>query len=67
MPIERLDRSRIVGLSEADVDAFIESDFKIRSGLCPNGHGLMALDGWGQECAQCGFTTNKMPDKDTSQ
>ena len=60
--IERIDKSRIAGVAGTDLDKFVESDFKIRSGLCPNGHGLMTLAGWGQECPQCGFTCNTMPE-----
>ena len=73
MPVERLDRSQIAGLSGADVDSFIESDFKIRSGLCPNGCGLLSIvddgDGLGpaQVCDKCNYFTNVMPEKDTSQ
>lgn len=56
--VERIDKSRIAGISGTDLDKYVESDFRIRSGLCPNGHGLMTLGGWGQECLTCGFTTN---------
>lgn len=62
MSIERIDKDRIAGISGTDLDKFVESDFKIRSGLCPNGHGLMTLGGWGQECPVCGFTCNTKPE-----
>lgn len=39
--VERIDKSRIAGLAGTDLDKYVESDFKIRSGMCPNGHGLM--------------------------
>jgi len=56
--IERIDKSRIMGLAGTDLDKYVESDFKIRSGLCPNGHGLMMADVRGQRCTACGFWTN---------
>ena len=64
MEIERADPDRIevLGGKPGDKERYIESDFRIRSGLCPNGHGLMTMGGWGQECPTCGFTCNTMPD-----
>ena len=62
--VERIDKNRIVGLSGTDLDKFVEHDFLMRSGMCPNGHGLMTLGGWGQECPQCHFTTNVQPELD---
>jgi hypothetical protein len=73
MPIERLSPDRIGFESTGDheLDAqlatrYIEHDFRIRSGLCPNGrpdsHGLMQLTPHGQECPSCGFSTNALPD-----
>ena len=56
--VERIDKSRIMGLSGTDLDKYVESDFKIRSGICPNGHGLMTVDGGLQHCPACKFTTN---------
>jgi hypothetical protein len=67
MAVERLDPSRIAGLSGDDVRRFIESDFKIRSGLCPNGHGLMTENDYGQECPVCGFSCNTKPEKGVEQ
>lgn len=74
MTIERADRSRIMGLSEEDVTRHIESDFRIRSGLCPNGCGLLGplIDppnpAWeGQECPTCHFSCNTLPEKETTQ
>ncbi len=46
---------------------FIESDFKIRSGTCPNGCGLMREIGYGQECSACGFSCNTKQDKENPQ
>lgn len=63
MSVERADPSRISGLSGSDVAAFIESDFKIRSGVCPNGCGLMAEIDWGQECPKCSFSCNTPAEK----
>lgn len=64
MAIERIDKSRIMGLAGTDLDKYVESDFKIRSGMCPNGHGLMTLAGWGQQCPECCFTCNTLPELD---
>jgi hypothetical protein len=58
MPVERLDPSRVAGLCDADVRSFIESDFKIRSGQCPNDCGLLSTEPWGQSCPKCGFSCN---------
>jgi hypothetical protein len=72
MPVERLtpDRIGIESTGDAAVDAqnmarYIEHDFRIRSGLCPNGCGLMGPCSFGQECASCGFSTNALPDPET--
>lgn len=81
MPVERLDPSCIAiestGDAEADrkaIQRFVERDHGIRSGLCPNGCGLMdrwavlgAFTGQGQCCPTCGFTTNQPADKETRQ
>ena len=32
--VERIDKSRIGGLAGTDLDKYVESDFKIRSGMC---------------------------------
>jgi hypothetical protein len=60
MPVERIDPARIavLGGNDDDVRRFVESDFRIRSGLCPNGHGLMRESEHGQDCPVCGFGTN---------
>jgi hypothetical protein len=60
--IERIDRNRIIGLSEAELDLYVESDFRIRSGMCPNEHGLLHDDGNVQRCETCGFVTNVRPE-----
>lgn len=57
--VERKDPSRIVGFeNEADARRYVEDDYKIRSGLCPNGHGLLVDTNFGQQCETCGFITN---------
>ncbi|QWF19258.1 hypothetical protein [Lysobacter capsici] len=57
--VERIDPERIFGFdSEADRNRFVEQDYLIRSGMCPNGHGLLAETDYGQRCEQCGFFTN---------
>ncbi|MGO4608388.1 hypothetical protein AB4142_18825 [Variovorax sp. 2RAF20] len=60
MAVERLDPERlaVVGGEEGDLKRFIESDFKIRSGLCPNGCGLLTEVAYGQECPACNFSCN---------
>ena len=72
MAIER--NFNIAAESREAADAAVESDFLIRSGLCPNKHTahggrdvLLAEKHWGQECPECGFSTNKLPDPDTMQ
>lgn len=41
-----------------------EQDFRIRSGMCPNGCGLMELDSEypGQRCPKCNFWCNSLPE-----
>ena len=64
MTVERIDPDRIevLGGKPGDKERYIRSDYLIRSGMCPNGHGLMTLAGWGQECPVCGFTCNTLPE-----
>lgn len=66
MPVERIDPSRVhaLGGNDDDVRKFIESDFKIRQGLCPNGCGLLTENTYGQECLACGFSCNTPAEKD---
>jgi hypothetical protein len=62
--IQRKDPANIIGFGTAEETAkFIESDFRIRSGLCPNGHGLMEATDYGQRCPQCGFFCNTPAEK----
>lgn len=65
--VERLDRDRIVvlGGTDADVARFVESDFRIRSGMCPNGHGLMEPTEYGQQCPACGFWCNTPAERES--
>lgn len=58
--VERADPRpiEVLGGTDADVRAYIESDFKIRSGLCPNGCGLLMENDYGQECPACQFSCN---------
>ena len=60
MSVERKDPSRVlvIGGCEEDVARHIESDFRIRSGMCPNGHGLLDATDYGQRCPACGFFCN---------
>jgi hypothetical protein len=64
MPIERLDPDRvgILGGDEEDVKRFVDHDFLIRCGMCPNGCGLLAFDGQFQSCGKCNFSTNCRPE-----
>ena len=69
MTIERLDPDRlaVAGGDDADIRRFIESDFKIRSGMCPNGCGLLIQADGLQECQMCHFSTNKLAEKGRAQ
>jgi len=69
MSVERLSPECIgvAGGDPADVRRAIESDFRIRSGLCPNGCGLMAPSAFGQECTACSFSCNTHAEQGTSQ
>lgn len=64
MSVERRDPDTIevLGGKPGDKERYLQSDYLIRSGMCPNGHGLMQLGGWGQECQACGFTCNTLPE-----
>ena len=52
------DRIEVLGGKPGDKERYIESDFKIRSGLCPNGCGLLMENDYGQECPTCHFSCN---------
>jgi hypothetical protein len=69
MTVERLDPSRIAVADgdEAEIRRFIESDFRIRGGTCPNGCGLMTENEYGQECPACGFSCNTPAEKGPAQ
>ncbi len=54
----------MLGGKPGDKERYLRSDYLIRSGMCPNGHGLMTLGGWGQKCPTCGFTCNTLPELD---
>lgn len=63
--IERADPDRVEVLcgKPGDKERYLRSDQRIRSGMCPNGCGLMAPAGnWGQECLQCNFVCNTLPE-----
>lgn len=53
----------VVGGDEKAIRRHIESDFKIRSGLCPNDCGLLAESDGMQECPKCHFATNVLAEK----
>jgi len=67
--IERIDPSRLVVVGGSDEDArrFAEDDFKIRSGMCPNGCGLLEPTDYGQRCPKCRFFCNTKAEQDTRQ
>lgn len=63
--VERKD-PRTIFVSDGGEEAVrrhIESDFKIRSGLCPNGHGLLNEEDGLQRCPKCPFVTNILAEK----
>jgi len=63
--VERKDPSTIAiqGGSEKDVRRFLSHDQLIRSGMCPNGCGLMTEADGLQECPKCRFMTNVRAEK----
>lgn len=67
--IERLhpDQIGVAGGEASDVAKFIEHDYRIRSGTCPNGCGLMIEVPGGQECNVCNFSCNIPSDKGSPQ
>ena len=52
------DQIGIPGGTKKDVADYIETDFKIRSGLCPNGCGVLIQADGIQNCPKCKFFTN---------
>lgn len=58
--IERLHPDQIGYTHKQNVYDFIESDYKIRRGLCPNDCGLLHQNEFGQECQICNFICNKL-------
>ena len=67
--VDRIDPERIevLGGQPGDKEHFIESDYKIRGGMCPNGHGLMEPTDYGQRCPACGFFCNTPADRVAAQ
>lgn len=69
MAVERksADQFHVFGEPGLTPEMCAEHDFRIRSGMCPNGCGLMRLDSDptypGQDCAKCNFWTNSRPDE----
>lgn len=64
MTVERIDPDRIEVLCgrPGDKERYVRIDYLIRTGMCPNGHGLMTQGGWGQICPTCSFTCNTLPE-----
>lgn len=63
--VERKD-PRTIAVPDGDpeqIRRFIEGDFKIRSGLCPNDCGLMTEADGMQECPKCHFVCNTPSEK----
>jgi hypothetical protein len=60
MMVDRKDPDRFLALDgEAfDAEKFADQDVLIRSGMCPNGHGLMERTNYGQRCPTCKFFCN---------
>jgi hypothetical protein len=63
MAVERKDPDSIFGFAtRAEAERYCADDVLIRSGMCPNGHGLMSFDGEVQQCGVCKFFTNCKPE-----
>jgi hypothetical protein len=59
MAIERKSADQIHGYgTRAEAERHCDQDVLIRSGLCPNGHGLMETVDRVQHCPVCKFFTN---------
>lgn len=58
--VERKDPSQfiVIGGDKKESQAFADRDFSVRSGVCPNGHGLLEPTDYGQRCPTCGFFCN---------
>ncbi len=69
MPVRKGDPDQVVviGGDRDDAVRFVESDFLIRSGKCPNGCGPLTITDFGQECTVCPFSTNVNPDREAAQ
>ena len=56
--VKRIDPSTLASSDpDCDFEKFADIDYKIKTGECPNGCGLMFEDE-GQYCKTCGFATN---------
>lgn len=63
MTVERKSPDQIHGFAtQAEVERYLDQDLLIRSGMCPNGHGLLEQDACGQTCPVCHFATNEKPE-----
>lgn len=62
-PVEQY---HVLGGTREDAEKFAEHDFLIRSGMCPNGCGLMLEGDDGQHCQKCDFMCNTLPDPQAS-
>lgn len=58
--VDRLDSKNIFFGSgdERSADEFVRHDHLIRSGMCPNGCGMLLGTEFGQECLKCKFFCN---------
>jgi hypothetical protein len=67
--VERKDPENIVvlGGDERSAARFVEDDYRIRSGLCPNKCGLLGPTDYGQKCPKCGFFCNTKAEQVTAQ
>lgn len=71
MAISRKSADNIHGFAmRAEAERYCDQDLLIRQGMCPNGHGLMRLDGDPncpmQRCSACNFWTNTLPEKEAA-
>lgn len=67
--VERQDPRNVfvLGGDEAAAARFVENDYHIRSGMCPNGCGLLEPTDYGQRCPKCKFFCNTKAEQVTAQ
>lgn len=59
MTVARKNPDHIFGYAtREEAQRHCDQDYLIRTGMCPNGCGLMSEDGDGQNCTSCNFWCN---------